>query len=79
MIRSAVARASALVTGTVTVQLHRGLISYVSSSDTPHSLYTLDGSMEREGSYDHRDSEGFLRVLAVHAKALAATGQVRGV
>jgi len=32
--------------------------------------------METEGSFDHRDSEGFLRVLAVHAKALAARGQV---
>jgi len=77
MIRGAVARVSALVTGTVTVQLHKGLLSYVSSAAAPHSLYTLDGSMEREGSFDHRDSEGFLRVLAVHAKALAATGQVK--
>jgi argininosuccinate synthase len=76
MIRSAVARVSALVTGTVTVMLYKGSISYVSSKAVAHSLYTLDSSMEREGSFDHRDSEGFLRVLAVHAKALAANGQV---
>jgi argininosuccinate synthase len=76
MIRSAIARVSALVTGTVTVMLYKGSISYVSSKAVPHSLYTLDSSTEREGGFDHRDSEGFLRVLAVHAKALAANGQV---
>src|SRR5262249_189391 len=76
MIRSAVARVSALVSGTVTVMLYKGVVSYVSTEAVPHSLYTLDSSMEREGNFDHRDSEGLLRVLAVHAKALAARGQV---
>ena len=76
MIRSAVARVSELVSGTVTVMLYKGAVSYVGTKAVPHSLYTLDSSMEREGSFDHRDSEGFLRVLAVHAKALAARGQV---
>jgi argininosuccinate synthase len=32
--------------------------------------------MEAIGDFDHADSEGFLRVLSVSARALAATGQV---
>ena len=78
MIRHAVAQVSALATGTITVSLYKGNIAYVASDDVPHSLYTMDGSMEAEGSFDHKDSEGFLRVLAVHARALAHAGQVPG-
>jgi argininosuccinate synthase len=32
--------------------------------------------MEAIGSFDHADSEGFLRVLQVSARALAANGQI---
>jgi argininosuccinate synthase len=32
--------------------------------------------MEAIGEFDHADSEGFLRVLSVSARALAASGQV---
>jgi argininosuccinate synthase len=32
--------------------------------------------MEAIGEFDHADSEGFLRVLSVSARALAATKQV---
>jgi argininosuccinate synthase len=35
-----------------------------------------NASMEAIGSFDHADSEGFLRVLQVSARALAANGQV---
>ncbi|BBK45111.1 argininosuccinate synthase [Allostella vacuolata] len=78
MIRTAVAQVSQLMTGTISVEVYKGSISYVKSEAVPHSLFTMDGSMEAEGSFDHKDSEGFLRVLAVHAKALAHVGQVRG-
>ena len=71
MIRAAIAKISAMATGTITVNLYKGNVAYVQSADVPLSLFTMDGSMEAEGSFDHRDSEGFLRVLAVHAKALA--------
>ena len=77
MIRSAVADVSALATGTVTVSLYKGAVTYMSIVDAPHSLYSLDSSMEKEGSFDHADSEGFVRVLAVHAKALAHAGQIK--
>ncbi len=76
MTRRAIAETAQLVTGTVTVQMYKGGLSYVGSREVPHSLFTNDGSMEAEGSFDHKDSEGFLRVLAVHARALARAGQI---
>ncbi len=77
MVLSAVAPVSALATGTITVSLYKGAVNYVKSEDVPHSLYSQDSSMEAEGNFDHRDSEGFLGVLSVHAKALAKAGQVK--
>lgn len=71
----AVEETAKLVTGTVTVSLYKGNVSYVSTSDVPHSLFSNASSMEAEGELDHRDSEGFLGVLGVHARSLALTGQ----
>jgi argininosuccinate synthase len=76
MARSAIAPLVKLVTGTVVLSLYKGTINFVAAEDAPHSLFSADGSMEREGSFDHKDSEGFLRVLAVNARALAKTGQI---
>jgi argininosuccinate synthase len=77
MARMAVKETAELVTGSVTVSLYKGVIAYVSTADVPHSLFTNDGSMEAEGGFDHKDSEGFLGVLGVHARALAKTGQIK--
>lgn len=77
MARKAIAETSKLATGTITVALYKGGVSFVSASDAPHSLFTNDGSMEAEGTFDHHDSEGFVRVLGVHAKALAKAGQIK--
>ncbi len=74
--REAVAETAQLVTGSVTVSLYKGVIAYVTTADVPHSLFSMDGSMEDEGSFDHKDSEGFLGVLGVHARAIARAGQV---
>jgi argininosuccinate synthase len=79
MARKAIAEVTALATGTITASLYRGNISYVASADVPHSLFSSDGSMEAEGSFNHKDSEGFLGVLGVHARALAQAGQTGGV
>ncbi len=76
MLKKSVAEVSALVTGTVTVSLYKGNIAYVSTADAPHSLFSNDSSMENEGSFDHKDSEGFLGVLGVHARALARANQL---
>jgi len=75
MARRAIKETADLVTGTIAVSLYKGNVSYVSTSDVPHSLFTNDGSMEAEGSFDHKDSEGFLGVLGVHARSLALSGQ----
>ncbi len=61
MARKAIAETAALVTGTVTVSLYKGVVAYVSTSEVPHSLFSNDSSMEDEGSFDHKDSEGFAR------------------
>lgn len=78
MARAAIAPLVKLITGTVTMVLYKGGITFVEAKDAPHSLFSNDGSMEQEGSFDHKDSEGFLRVLAVNARALARTKQVNG-
>jgi argininosuccinate synthase len=66
-----------LVTGTIAVSLYKGNTNFESATDVPHSLYSeANASMEAIGEFDHADSEGFLRVLSVSARALAAMKQV---
>jgi argininosuccinate synthase len=77
MVQSALRPVSRLVTGTVTASLYKGGVTFASAADVPHSLYSeANASMEAVGEFDHADSEGFLRVLSVSARALAAAGQV---
>ena len=76
-IKKAVGEISQLATGTITVALYKGNVSYAGAKDAPHSLFSNDSSMENEGSFDHKDSEGFLGVLGVHARAIAQVGQVK--
>ena len=74
--RRAVAEFTMLATGTITVDLYKGTIAYVAANDIPHSLYSDASSMEGVGEFDHRDSEGFLGVLGVSARALSTKGQI---
>lgn len=77
MARAAVATVNALATGTVTLKLYKGRAEFESAADVPHQMYSeSNASMEAIGEFDHADSEGFLRVLQVSARALAANGQV---
>lgn len=63
------------VTSTITVALYKGNISFHAAEDTPHSLYSEEtASMEAVGSFNHADSEGFLGVLGVSARALNVSG-----
>ncbi len=72
-----VERINQLATGTITVALYKGTVSFQAAADVPHSLYSEDtASMEDIGDFDHRDSEGFLGVLGVSARALNKAGQV---
>src|SRR5215216_257027 len=75
--KEAVSQIAQLVTGTITVALFKGSVMFASASEVPHSLYSEENaSMEAIGEFDHADSEGFLRVLSVSARALAVNGQV---
>jgi argininosuccinate synthase len=77
MARSALAPVSALATGTISLKLYKGRAEFASADDVPHQMYSeANASMEAIGSFDHADSEGFLRVLQVSARALAANHQV---
>lgn len=77
MARSCIAEMSALVSGLVEVELYKGNIHYISIMDSPHSLYNNNGSMEDEGTFDHRDSEGLLNILTIGARTAANAGQIR--
>ena len=66
-----------LATGTISVSLYKGQASFGAARAVPHSLYSEDtASMEAIGDFDHRDSEGFLGVLGVSARALQQAGQI---
>jgi argininosuccinate synthase len=77
-LRASIAVFNRLATGTIAVALYKGNIAFHAAEDAPHSLYSEStASMEGVGDFDHRDSEGFLGVLGVSARALRAAGQTR--
>ncbi len=76
MAQKAIKETADLITGEITVSLYKGSVSYVCASQAPHSLFSADGSMEGDGDFDHKDSEGFLGVLGVHARSLAKAKQI---
>ncbi|MCH8291184.1 argininosuccinate synthase, partial [Candidatus Poribacteria bacterium] len=66
-----------LAQGVITVALYKGNVSFHAAGGVPHSLYSEEtASMEAIGDFNHADSEGFLSVLGVGARALAVAGQV---
>jgi argininosuccinate synthase len=75
--RKAVEPITALSTGTIRLTLYKGRAEFAGAQDVPHQLYSeSNASMEAIGEFDHADSEGFLRVLQVSARSLAANRQV---
>ncbi|MBV9388653.1 MAG: argininosuccinate synthase [Chroococcidiopsidaceae cyanobacterium CP_BM_ER_R8_30] len=73
----AIQRTAELATGTITVSIYKGNISFVSATNAPHSLYSEENaSMEGIGDYNHTDSEGLLRVFGVSARVLATSHQI---
>ncbi len=74
-IRQAIGVFTKLATGTIVVDINCGHVQFASAEDVPHSLYTDASSMEGVGDFDHVDSEGFLGVLGVSARASHAAGQ----
>jgi argininosuccinate synthase len=79
MMRRSLAPVVELLTGSVSVSVYKGTVIYQSSGGVTHSLYSPElSSMEAIGDYDHRDSEGFLNVLSVGAKANHAARLIEG-
>jgi len=77
MAREALKPVTALATGTIRLKLYKGSLHFDAATDVPHQLYSeSNASMEAIGEFNHADSEGFLRVLQVSARALAANRQV---
>ncbi len=75
--REAMKPISRLATGTIALKLYKGGVHYESAADVPHQLYSeSNASMEAIGDFNHGDSEGFLRVLQVSARALAANNLI---
>jgi len=65
----AIDRVRARVTGDIHFGMYRGQLVSKAIRNVPHSLYSEDGSMEDEGTFDHRDSEGLLNILTLTARA----------
>ncbi|MEM7538905.1 MAG: argininosuccinate synthase [Chloroflexota bacterium] len=78
-LRTAVNTFTKRMTATVTVGLYKGNVSFhaIAPGSAPHTLYSEEtASMEAIGEFNHADSEGFLAVLGVSARALNVSGQV---
>ena len=77
MAREAMKPITNLATGTIRLKLYKGNVAFDAAEDVPNQMYSeANASMENIGAFDHADSEGFLRVLQVSARALAVNGQV---
>jgi argininosuccinate synthase len=71
---AAVDRIAGQVSGTVALRLYKGNVVFEGATDLDDTaaLYAADeASMERAGSFDHADAEGFLGVLGVPARNYA--------
>ena len=67
-----------LAQGVVTVALYKGSVAFHAAGEAPHSLYSEEtASMEDVGDFNHADSEGFVSVLGVGARALAVAAQTK--
>lgn len=61
-------KAQETITGTVTVQLYKGM-AYPVARKSPKPLYDpLQSSMDEEGGYDQKDADGFIKINAVRLK-----------
>jgi len=66
-----------LVTGKLSFWIYKGNITFIGAENVIHSLYDADiASMENIGSFNHADSQGYLRIAGVTARTMAAAGQI---
>ena len=74
--KSEIKKITNLVNGEITIELYKGKIQIISVKNVKNSLYTLDGSMENEGNFDHADSEGLVKILTLSARNISNAQQV---
>ncbi len=68
---SAFSKSQEAIDGMVVVSLYKGNCMVI-ARESPTSLYDQDlSSMEIEGGFDHKDSDGFIKINAVRLKAHA--------
>ena len=76
--QSAVDVLASFATGTVTVELYKGNIHFISLNDCHASLYNEeDSSMEASKGLNPVSSQGFAEIQSVEAKSLAKAGQIK--
>jgi argininosuccinate synthase len=68
MSRNAMKHLDHRMSGTVMFGLYKGNIVVKAVRDVPYSVYSNDSSMEDEGVFDHKDSEGLLNILKLNAR-----------
>ena len=65
-------------TGEITYALYKGGVYFIKAEGVVHSLYDPDrSSMEKVGDFNHTDSQGYLNIAGVLARAMARAGQTR--
>lgn len=74
----AIEQLSAPASGTVTMDLYKGNMFFVSLTECRASLYNEDdSSMEQSSGLNPVSSQGFAEIQSVEAKAMARAGQIR--
>jgi argininosuccinate synthase len=67
-----------MATGTITLELYKGNVSFVRLRDCPQSIYNeADSSMEESAGLNPTSSQGYAEIQSVEARALARAGQIR--
>src|SRR5690606_28617247 len=75
--KAAISHFARFANGTIKLNLYKGHAIYAAATDVPNCIYSeTAASMEKVGEFNHADSEGFLKVLAVSARILARQNQV---
>ena len=67
-----------MATGTITLELYKGNLSFVRLTACPQSIYNAaDSSMEESAGLNPASSQGYAEIQSVEALALARAGQIR--
>jgi argininosuccinate synthase len=80
LVKDVITKVASFVTGTITIELYKGNVTFVSLEDVANSTYVLEhASMDDVEGYDHGDSEGLLKILGLSASTMGRAGLVEPV